>query len=60
MNNNLWVQVLKVAEVVPLKQGLKLTCCCCCCCCCFFVAEVVPLKQGLKPTSANGKEIEVV
>ena len=25
-----------------------------------IVAEVVPLKQGLKPTSANGKEIEVV
>ena len=49
----------RVAEVVPLKQGLKLK---------YtiidmireIVAEVVPLKQGLKPTSANGKEIEVV
>ena len=42
----------QVAEVVPLKQGLKLSALAAAICS-SIVAEVVPLKQGLKPHFFN-------
>ena len=41
-----------VAEVVPLKQGLKPIIDRLGVICGIFVAEVVPLKQGLKPSTS--------
>ena len=44
---------LLVAEVVPLKQGLKQPVYIFIANYYFYVAEVVPLKQGLKPSYAS-------